>query len=74
MSDELAVQPGDIPAEIERLYEGEWIAWDCATRCVLAHDVELARLMPATDEAYRAGRPIYFHHILPHDAVIVGGL
>ena len=74
MSDDLSTQPTDIPAEIEALYEGEWIAWDCAEHTVIAHDVELARLMPSTDDAYRAGRTIYFHHILPPDAVIVGGL
>lgn len=74
MDDELEIQPGDIPPEIEELYEGEWIAWDCAARQVIAHHVELDKLMPATDEVYNAGRLIYYHHILPHDAVIVGGL
>ena len=74
MSNEFDVQPADIPAEIEELYEGEWIAWDCTSRQVIAHDVDLDSLMPATDEAYKAGRLIYFHHIRPHDAVIVGGL
>lgn len=74
MSHNLQAEPTDIPADIEAQFEGEWIAWDCESREVIAHDVELARLMPATDDAYRAGRSIYFHHILPADAVIVGGL
>lgn len=74
MPDDLNIQPGDIPLEIEELYEGEWIAWDCAAHQVIAHDVELAKLMPATDDAYKAGRPIYFHHILPQGAILVGGL
>ena len=74
MPDALNIQPGDIPPEIEERYEGEWIAWDCEAQQVIAHDLELGKLMPATDEAYKAGRPIYFHHILPHDANIVGGL
>ena len=70
MPDDLDIQPCDIPPEIEELYEGEWIAWDCAAREVIAHDVELGKLMPATDEAYKAGRPIYFHHILPRGAIL----
>ena len=74
MPDDLNIQPGDIPPEIEERYEGEWIAWDCEAQHVIANDVELGKLMPATDEAYKAGRPIYFHHILLHDAIIVGGL
>gem|GEM_PF-5557561 len=65
-------QPTDIPADIEAQFDGEWIAWDCDSREVIAHDVELARLMPATDDAYRAGRSIYFHHILASNVTIIG--
>ena len=37
MPDDLNVQPGDIPPEIEERYEGEWIAWDCEAQQVIAH-------------------------------------
>ena len=74
MFDPRDTQPSDIPPEIDDLYEGEWIAWDCEARVVLAHDVDLDKLMPATDAAYAAGRLIYFHHILPAGVEIVGGL
>ena len=73
MSDDLNIQPGDIPPEIEELYEGEWIAWDCETRQVIAHDVDPNKLVAPTDKAFDAGHLIYFRHILPPDAIIVGG-
>ena len=74
MFDPRDTQPSDIPPEIDDLYEGEWIAWDCEARVVLAHDVDLDKLFPATDAAYAAGRLIDFHHILPAGSVIIGGL
>jgi hypothetical protein len=63
----------DIPAEIERQFEGEWIAWDCETRQVIAHDVDPNKLVAPTDKAFDAGHLVYFRHILPPDAIIVRG-
>ena len=73
MTAETAPSPEDIPLEIEQQYEGEWIAWDCATRQVIAHDVDPNKLVSPTDKAFDAGHLIYFRHILPADAMIVGG-
>ncbi len=66
--------PSLIPTAIEEQYVGEWIAWDCRSKEVIAHHSDLDKLMPATDAAYAAGRPIYFHHILPPEMLIVGGM
>ena len=63
----------EIPLEIEARFEGEWIAWDCETQEVLAHDVDPNKLIAPTNEAHRAGHLIYFHHVLRSDAVLVGG-
>ena len=73
MTTETAPAPEDIPAEIEQQYEGEWIAWDCEMRQVIAHDVDPNKLVAPTDKAFDAGHLIYFRHILPPDAIIVGG-
>ena len=73
MVNELAPSPEDLPLEVEQQYEGQWIAWDCETRQVIAHDANPNKLVTPTDKAFDAGHLIYFRHILPPDAVIVGG-
>ena len=31
-------------------------------------------VMQASDEAFATGHLIYYHHVLPRDAILVGGL
>ena len=66
--------PTEIPSEIEQLYEGQWIAWDTVTREVVGHGVTLDEAMNHSAEAFHAGHELYYHHVVPGDAVIVGGL
>ena len=73
MSTEQAVESTDIPPEIDDLYEGEWIAWDTITREVVAHHVELKQVVQQARPTQAKGHTIYFHHIVPPDAVLVGG-
>ena len=74
MSTEHVVESTDIPPEIDDLYEGEWIAWDMITREVVAHDRDLGPVVRAAKEVFDSGHPIYYHHILSPDTIIVGGL
>ena len=74
MSIDRAAESTDIPPEIDDLYEGEWIAWDTITREVVAHDQELGPVIRAAKEVFDSGHPIYYHHILAADTIIVGGL
>ena len=64
----------DIPKEIEERYEGKWIAWDTETSEVVGADEDLDKVVDQAIPARDAGHVIYLHHILPRDAVIVGGL
>ena len=64
----------DIPPEIEEQYEGRWIAWDTVTQEVAGEGETLDEAIAASNDAWDAGHELYFHHILPRDAVIVGGL
>lgn len=73
MTAEQALESTDIPPEIYGLYEGEWIAWDTITREVVAHHVELKQVVQLARPTQAKGPTIYFHHILPPDAVLVGG-
>ncbi len=73
MSAEQPIESTDIPPEIDDLYEGEWIAWDTITREVVAHHVELKQVVQLARPTQAKGHTIYFHHILPPDAVLVGG-
>ena len=73
MSDVITPVSEDIPLDVERQYEGEWIAWDCETRQVIAHDKDPNKLVAPTDDAFDAGHLIYFRHVLSPDAIIVGG-
>ena len=74
MSTEPTSECTDIPPEIDDLYEGEWIAWDTMTREVVAHDRELGPVVRTAKEVFDSGQPIYYHHILSPDTIIVGGL
>ena len=64
----------DIPPEIEDRYEGRWIAWDTVTQEVAGDGETLDEAIAASNDAWDAGHELYFHHILPRDVVIVGGL
>ena len=66
--------PTEVPADIEKLYEGQWIAWDTVTREVAGHGATLDEAMINSDLAFQAGHELYYHHILPANTVIVGGL
>ena len=63
-----------IPPEIDAQYEGRWIAWDTETQQVICDGESLEEVMSGSDEIFDAGHLIWYHHILPHDAIIVGGL
>lgn len=64
----------DVPSEVEARYEGRWIAWDTVTQEVAGDGETLDEAIAASNDAWDAGHELYFHHILSHDAVIVGGL
>ncbi len=70
----LPAEPTEIPVEIEDQFEGEWIAWDTVTREVVGHGVTMDEAMRASDAAFATGHLIYYHHVLPRDAILVGGL
>ena len=64
----------DIPPEIEDLYEGQWIAWDTVTHELVGHGATMSEAMQASDSAFKTGHLIYYHHVLPRDTILVGGL
>ena len=64
----------EIPPEIDDKYEGKWIAWDTETDEVVGADELLDKVVDQAQPARRAGHVIYYHHILPRDMIIVGGL
>ncbi len=74
MNTDNTAESTDIPPEIDALYEGEWIAWDMLTREVVAHDRELGPVVHAARVVFDSGHPIYYHHILAADTILVGGL
>jgi hypothetical protein len=63
-----------IPPDIESQYEGEWIAWDTTIDEVVGHGDSLEQAIELSCRARDAGHLVWFHHVLPKDAVIVGGL
>ena len=64
----------DIPKEIEDRYEGKWIAWDTETSEVAGAGETLDAAIEQSRAAREAGHVMYYHHILPADMIIVGGL
>lgn len=64
--------PTDVPSDIEKLYEGQWIAWDTQTLEVVGHGATLDEAMIHSDAAFQAGHELYYHHVVTGDAVIVG--
>ena len=69
-----ANDPSEIPLEIEGRYEGQWIAWDTVTHELVGHGSTMKEAMQASDAAFATGHLIYYHHVLPRDAILVGGL
>lgn len=63
-----------IPVEVERQYEGRWIAWDTVDEQVVADGETVEEVVTAAAEVAAQGHLIWYRHILPRDAVIVGGL
>ena len=72
-TNQIAESP-EIPPEIEVLYEGQWMAWDTVTHELVGHGATMDEAMQASDEAFATGHLIYYHHVLPRDAILVGGL
>ncbi len=73
MNADPTLESTDIPLEIENQYEGEWIAWDTIARLVVGHGADLDQVVQQAQPAQDQGHTIYFHHILPPDAILVGG-
>ena len=74
MNTDRADEPPEIPPEIEDLYEGQWMAWDTVTHELVGHGATMDEAMQVSDEAFATGHLIYYHHVLPRDAILVGGL
>lgn len=72
-TNQIAESP-EIPPEIEALYEGQWMAWDTVTHDLVGHGATMDEAMKASEEAFQTGHLIYYHHVLPRDAILVGGL
>ena len=64
----------DDPRDVELSHKGRWIAWDAEERVVLAEGDSMDEVLDVTDDAREAGQLIWYHHILHHDEVIVGGI
>jgi hypothetical protein len=58
---------------VEQQHEGHWLAWDTEARQVLARDPDLEHVMAATEQHVADGRSIWYHHVVPREAIIVGG-
>lgn len=63
-----------IPLDVEARYEGRWIAWDTVTDEVVGDAETLEEAVEAATQAGRPSHLIWYHHVLPRDTVIVGGL
>ena len=74
MSTDATTESADIPTEIEDLYEGRWIAWDTVTHELVGYGATMDEAMQASETAFATGHLIYYHHVLPRDAILVGGL
>lgn len=74
MNVNLAAESPEIPPEIEELYEGQWMAWDTVTHELVGVGATMDDAMQASEKAFATGHLIYYHHVLPRDAILVGGL
>ena len=74
MNADRAAETTDIPPEIEEHYEGQWIAWDTVTHELVGHGATMDEAMQASEDAFATGHLIYYHHVLPRDAILVGAL
>ena len=63
-----------IPHEVESQYEGRWIAWDTVAKEVVGDGVSMEEVIERARDTNDAGHLIWYHHVLPRDSVIVGGL
>ena len=63
-----------IPREVAAQYEGRWIAWDTVTNQVVGDGETLEEAIAAATGSRKAVHLIWYHHVLPRDTVIVGGL
>ena len=64
----------EIPRDVQMKYEGRWIAWDTADGRVIADGETLEEVGQATQAARAAGKLIWYHHVLPHETGLVGGI
>jgi endo-beta-N-acetylglucosaminidase D len=64
-----------IPADIERQYEGRWIAWDTDANQVVASGDSMKQVVDgAKDHVDQTSHLMWYHHIVRNDAVVVGGI
>jgi hypothetical protein len=63
-----------IPSEIEAKYEGRWIAWDTRAEQIVGEGETLEEALADAAQAREAGALIWYHHVLPRDTILVGGL
>jgi hypothetical protein len=64
-----------LPADVERRYEGRWIAWDTTDQQVVGSgDTADEAVQKASPVSRQTGHLIWYRHIAPANSVIVGGL
>jgi hypothetical protein len=63
-----------IPLQIEEKYEGRWVAWDTVDEKVVGDGQTLEEAIAAAAPARQAEHLIWYHHVVPRETVIVGGL
>jgi len=64
-----------IPADVERQYEGRWIAWDTESNQVVASGDSMKQVVDgAKAHADQTRHLMWYHHVVRKDAVVVGGI
>lgn len=64
-----------IPAEVQRRYEGRWIAWDTVDQQVVGSGETVDEaVQKASPVSRKTGHLIWYRHIVPANTIIVGGL
>ena len=64
-----------IPADVERQFEGRWIAWDTDANQVVAWGDSMKQVVDgAKAHADLTRHLMWYHHVVRKDAVVVGGI